>query len=98
MVEKKKGDKPTSVVLTPHGRRLKTQYTSVFGLKQLINAGLYLFAELTPKDQCELVRRVMTDEAEEKQSAAEAVADEAAAASDAEAKKRSSRRSSAKAG
>ena len=53
---------PTSVTFTPRGRQLQIKYVNAFGLKGLINAGLYLFDALSAEDQIALVSRVMAEE------------------------------------
>ena len=55
--------KRTTVVLTIRALELKNKHAAVFGMKEILSVGLYLFDALGPAEQIEWITRVSAEEA-----------------------------------
>ena len=70
------GDNPTTVRLTKTVQKIKDELSPIYGLKNILSAGLWLFSRLSDTEQKKAVAQVnelaLADEADEIVSGAEA--------------------------
>jgi len=52
----------TTVNLTPQARKIRDELSDVFGLKEMLSAGLILFNKLAGDEQIKLIKKIKTDD------------------------------------
>ncbi len=67
-----KADNPTTVRLSENTRKIKEELTPIYGLKNILSAGLLLLSRLSDSEQKKMIAEVHQVEADEIVSSAEA--------------------------